>query len=1034
MSGRAELLWRLIPDVRPHERSRFVFFAGLFTLITLGQTLGLAGSEALFLARLGVDELPTTFILAAASTVVASTLYALRVGSVRNDTILLQMLVCSVALLALFTWAAETGRPWGIYLLFCAWFATQTILQNHFWTFSGDYFDRLSAKRLVHLFMIGSSLGGTIGGVVGALLAWLGGAVTLLVGWAVLLGAVAVMVRAGRRPLRRWGPLELQEADETSMEGMRAALRFLGTSPLSRWLVCSALGMVLAYYLAQYLYSEIFVERFGDEVELAIFLSLLLAITNGIEIAFEVFVTPRLIRTFGVPGANLAHPFVTLLSFLLLAVSYGLPSGVFARLSREMLDNAVAAPIRSLMQNAIPSRFRGRMRAFLEGMVVYAGMAAAGLVLLLLEDPPVLWLCAAGVVASLVYLLASWRARRAYLDTLVGQLRAGRLDLGGEGESLGAWEASRLAELWEAALAAANPWPSSSLGQLVRTLAEKGILDPLVRAASHPSADVRRSSLTALASTGDPRVAGPLALALDDPDAGVRLAALRGLARSRVDAGFFESRVDELLRDADPNVRAEAASMTGERGLGILATMIGSAQEQDAVAALRVAPAKLLDRAIERVQAPAPRVRAAALECAARLAEEPPLELRALLELRSDPEPLVRRAAVLVLAGYDDPQALEALANCLTDPSLDVQFAAESVLAERGDEGVAAVDPFLRSENARTVLAAMRVIARSGSAVARQILADELRRQVGELWWSIASYQELPRNDTVSCRFFRLVLRDVMLRAQRLAFGILELLENETVIQKVQRELRVGTSLSRADALEVLSNLGDRETARMLVLWHEAGPLQDRRHQVEGLVSLPDDLDEILTVARRSELRWLRAAAQAFDPQPGDPPPEEDTMERLLALKRVELFANLSLEQLEAVSQVTQEVEYLPGEIILREGEPGATLYLLLDGDVEIVKDHGTPQARSLTTVSAVNYFGEMAILDNEPRAATAVALTHARLLTLDGGGLKSLILQIPEISFAIFPVLTQRVRRREEEIGKMKAEIAELKRQPGSV
>jgi CRP-like cAMP-binding protein len=56
-----------------------------------------------------------------------------------------------------------------------------------------------------------------------------------------------------------------------------------------------------------------------------------------------------------------------------------------------------------------------------------------------------------------------------------------------------------------------------------------------------------------------------------------------------------------------------------------------------------------------------------------------------------------------------------------------------------------------------------------------------------------------------------------------------------------------------------------------------------------------------------------------------------------------------------------------------------------------------------------------MAILDNAPRAATAVARTHARLLTLDGASLKTLILQIPEISFAIFPTLTSRVRQAEK-------------------
>ncbi len=1024
MSGRAEPLWRLLPDVRADERSRFLFFAGLFTLITLAQTLGLVGSEALFLARLGVERLPATFILAAAATVVASMLYALRVGSVRNDTILLQMLVASVALLALFTWAAETGRTWGLYLLFCAYFATQTILQNHFWTFSGDYFDRLSAKRLVHLFTIGSSLGGAIGGLLGAVAASQGGAVVLLVGWAIGLLAVAVMVRAGRRPLRRWGPLELHEADETSMEGMRAALRFLGSSPLSRWLVCSALGMVLAYYLAQYLYSGIFVERFGNEVELAIFLSLLLAITNAVEIVFEVSVTPRLIRLQGVPGANLAHPFVTLLSFVFLAASYGLASGVFARLSREMLDNAVAAPIRSLMQNAIPSRFRGRMRAFLEGMVVYAGMAVAGLVLLILEDPPVLWLCAAGVAASLVYLGAGLRARRAYLDTLVGQLKAGRLDLGGDGETLGTWEASRLAELWEAALLASSPWPSSSLGQLVRTLADKGILDPLVRAASHPSADVRRSSLAALASTGDRSVAGPLALALDDPDAGVRLAALRGLARARVDPGFFETRVDELLQDFDPNVRAEAAAMAGERGREILAKMIGSPVESDAVAALGVAPLKLLDRALERVQASDPRVRAAALECAARLAEEAPLELGALLDLLADPDASVRRAAVLLLAGYEDSEARRALAGCLTDPSLDVQFAAESVLVDLGEAGVAVVQPLLGAENERAVLGALRVVARAGTSEADQVLAAETRRRVARLWWHVWSYQLLPAEGSVAQRFLRTVVRDGMLREQRLAFGTLELLENETVIQKVQRELQVGTSLSRADALEVLSNLGDRQTARLLVLVHDSGSLEERIREVGRLVPLPADLGEILALARRSEVRWLRMAAQALEPQPGDPPPQEETMQRLLALKSVELFANLSLEQLEAVSQVTQEVEYLPGEIILREGEHGETLYLLLEGEVEIVKDHGTPHARTLKEVVPVDYFGEMAILDSAPRAATAVARTHARLLTLDGGGLKSLILQIPEISFAIFPVLTARVRKAERRLSEVESSL----------
>ena len=140
-------------------------------------------------------------------------------------------------------------------------------------------------------------------------------------------------------------------------------------------------------------------------------------------------------------------------------------------------------------------------------------------------------------------------------------------------------------------------------------------------------------------------------------------------------------------------------------------------------------------------------------------------------------------------------------------------------------------------------------------------------------------------------------------------------------------------------------------------------------------------------------------------------------MQRLLALKQVDLFANLGLEQLDAVHEATQEAEYLPGEIIVREGDRGEKLYLLLEGRVNIVKDHGTPNERQLATVSAVDYFGEMAILDNEPRSATVVALSHARLLTLDGTSLKDLILHVPEISFEIFRVLTARVRNAERRL-----------------
>jgi CRP-like cAMP-binding protein len=157
-------------------------------------------------------------------------------------------------------------------------------------------------------------------------------------------------------------------------------------------------------------------------------------------------------------------------------------------------------------------------------------------------------------------------------------------------------------------------------------------------------------------------------------------------------------------------------------------------------------------------------------------------------------------------------------------------------------------------------------------------------------------------------------------------------------------------------------------------------------------------------------------------------------METMLALRRVPLFAHLSLEQLEAIGRFMNEAQYLAGEVVVREGEPGEELYVMLEGEAVAVKNHGTPDAIELTTMSpsGVGYFGEIAIFDSAPRSATVVVTRDARLLTLDGTRFMDLILQSPEISFEIFKVLTQRLRRAEERVRAQEDQARDWSRKPG--
>jgi hypothetical protein len=430
-----------------------------------------------------------------------------------------------------------------------------------------------------------------------------------------------------------------------------------------------------------------------------------------------------------------------------------------------------------------------------------------------------------------------------------------------------------------------------------------------------------------------------------------------------------------------------------------------------AIAALSAAPAELAQEVLDRAADPDPRVRAAALERASVVAagrELPAEMLRAALAAR---DPAVRTAAV-GLAAVAAPPDPTIVAESLADPAAPVRRAAISALISLRAAGAQAAAPYLRDGREPAADAALRVTAAAAVPSRRApVLRTELRHRARAMWYCMLAYQSLPADAGTAPAFLRAAYADGLLRHRRLAFRALSLLESERIVHRVERALRANARRTRADALEVLSNLGDREAAQLLVLMHETAPLDARRERVEAIVRVPLERGSILRDAARSESRWIRAAAAAVDPALGHNDVGIEVMERLLALKQVPLFANLTLDQLEAIHQLAQEVTFLPDEVVMREGDPGSELYILLEGTLDVYLGWETPDPQRISQIRAVDYVGEMAILDDEPRSATIVAVEPARMLSLEGESLKDLILQMPDIAFEIFRVLTRRVR-----------------------
>lgn len=141
------------------------------------------------------------------------------------------------------------------------------------------------------------------------------------------------------------------------------------------------------------------------------------------------------------------------------------------------------------------------------------------------------------------------------------------------------------------------------------------------------------------------------------------------------------------------------------------------------------------------------------------------------------------------------------------------------------------------------------------------------------------------------------------------------------------------------------------------------------------------------------------------------------TTDKMLFLKRVSLFSGMTLEQLRVLTSHLEEQHFLPGEVILYEGDFSQELYILVSGQVRISKDYRGPHERTLSVMTQGDFFGEMAIFESAPRSATVVTEEEAELLVLSPEKFKQTIYQKPDMAFEIFRELSARLRLREEEV-----------------
>jgi len=130
------------------------------------------------------------------------------------------------------------------------------------------------------------------------------------------------------------------------------------------------------------------------------------------------------------------------------------------------------------------------------------------------------------------------------------------------------------------------------------------------------------------------------------------------------------------------------------------------------------------------------------------------------------------------------------------------------------------------------------------------------------------------------------------------------------------------------------------------------------------------------------------------------------TDQKLELLKRAPLLAGLGRREIEEVGRLVEEIDVPAGQVLMREGETGREFFVLVEGSVAI--DRGGSRVR---TMAPGDFFGEIALLAEGPRTATATTETASKVLVLGHREFHSLMDQFPAIRMCVLEALAARLR-----------------------
>ncbi len=1015
----------------------------LAVTVLIYNVMAMAIANSLFVSQVGAGQLPIAFMLIGLCSLPIYGAFSQIADRYTRPQLFRTVLLGSMALMLGLRWLVSLDTTWVYYVLlmviFFQWDFYNNLLYPGLLT---DYFTTIEYKRYAPYLGIAQAVGTLLGGGYTLLLSNHFPSRDLL--WclpgfmAIAFGQLVYLEKSQRR---------LQTPIESEQVGIIESLKVLPDLgkryPLVLFLAASTFLLVIIYICSEFLWFSIYGKQFSES-QLTGFLGLMRMVISAIQVVFLYGITRPLLKWVGVARLNAVYPLTTLLSLGGLLFNLKLPLAIALHINGDALYKSINLPVHQLNYNAIPHQYIGRIRALSDGLIYAVGLTLAGAILwlchLYLSLEQIIWLA-----IGLTVLLLGVRIPmgKFYLQSLEEMIRTDAIDLNDfdDGQNQLPPQSSKLICEF---LTDSDRYTQVKGLELAANLGNPDQFFSEVKALlPHGDSEIREGilKLYSQASQSSWLQFAPL-LAEDSPH--VCATALEVLIANQYPFGLTE--LEPAINNNSSEVKALALVATFQNTKSeSLDTKI---KEQFWQIELTEETVRAIARVIQYSQNPEfvtlieyllPQTKAAARKAAlnalANLAtpQDAHIAKIALGEIQHE-DPGVRVAAYKLLAVTRCPETATEATLGMTDDSPQVRQQVASTLAAYGKQGLKIAQSHLTTQQSDVAATAIAAIAKFKGKRANDILFQHLAPEFKQFNLTRKWQQQIPQADP-SWSFLATAIADYQQRLLQKVLYILSCLGYSRTVGLVQRVLATGDRRDLANAVEILASIEHRRFIQPLMPLLEQTVADEPSNKITATPQwFRNKGYKVLLEALNSGDRWIKTGASVAlavvpiallkDPDPVVQSvaqeifpsanrltcPISTSMNRLLLLRNIALFKNLSLDELFPIDKALEQKQVLAGETIYIEGSWDGQLYIIAAGKVQITKKlDGVPQEiKQLTTGQ---YFGEISLFDEAPRWDGAIALEDSTLLCLEKKRFVSLISQRPHIILELCRFLSRRLR-----------------------